>query len=72
VTTYLLDVNLLLALSDPMHVHHEVAHRWFADAGGRSCAEGVSIAVSSQMKILPNGVVRSKDNLTGQSASFQG
>lgn len=32
-TTYLLDVNLLLALSDPMHVHHESAHRWFASRG---------------------------------------
>lgn len=34
-TAYLLDVNVLLALSDPMHVHHEVVHRWFA-ATGRS------------------------------------
>jgi toxin-antitoxin system PIN domain toxin len=34
-TVYLLDVNLLLALSDPMHLHHEAAHRWFA-AHGRS------------------------------------
>ena len=34
-TTYLLDVNMLLALSDPMHIHHEAAHRWFA-AKGRS------------------------------------
>ncbi len=24
-TTYLLDVNLLLALSDPMHTHHLLA-----------------------------------------------
>jgi uncharacterized protein len=31
--TYLLDVNVLLALSDPMHVNHEAAHRWFADKG---------------------------------------
>ena len=29
-TTYLLDINVLLALSDPMHVHHEAAHQWFA------------------------------------------
>ena len=28
-TAYLLDVNVLLALSDPMHVHHDAAHRWF-------------------------------------------
>jgi uncharacterized protein len=37
-TAYLLDVNLLLALSDPMHVHHEAAHRWFAETGDRAWA----------------------------------
>lgn len=26
----LLDVNLLVALFDPDHVHHELAHDWFA------------------------------------------
>lgn len=29
----LLDVNLLLALCDPRHVHHELAHQWFAAKG---------------------------------------
>jgi toxin-antitoxin system PIN domain toxin len=33
VSTFLLDVNVLLALADPMHVHHEAAHAWFAAAG---------------------------------------
>jgi toxin-antitoxin system PIN domain toxin len=37
-STYLLDVNLLLALSDPMHVHHEVAHRWFGEEGADAWA----------------------------------
>jgi toxin-antitoxin system PIN domain toxin len=37
-TTYLLDVNVLLALSDPMHLHHDVAHRWFALRGQVSWA----------------------------------
>jgi hypothetical protein len=37
-TTYLLDVNLLLALADPMHVHHDSAHRWFEDVGSRDWA----------------------------------
>lgn len=32
-TVYLLDINILLALSDPMHVHHDAAHRWFAKIG---------------------------------------
>jgi toxin-antitoxin system PIN domain toxin len=29
--TALLDVNVLVALFDPDHVHHELAHDWFAD-----------------------------------------
>lgn len=27
----LLDVNVLVALFDPDHVHHEIAHDWFAE-----------------------------------------
>jgi len=27
----LLDVNVLLALAWPNHVHHPAAHRWFAE-----------------------------------------
>jgi hypothetical protein len=37
-TTMLLDVNLLLALSDPMHIHHDAAHRWFAETGSEAWA----------------------------------
>jgi toxin-antitoxin system PIN domain toxin len=37
-TTYLLDVNLLLALSDPMHVHHDIAQGWFAETGAQAWA----------------------------------
>ena len=29
----LLDVNVLVALFDPDHVHHEAAHDWFANEG---------------------------------------
>lgn len=38
--TALLDVNLLIALFDPDHVHHEPAHRWFGaqrTAGWATC-----------------------------------
>ena len=31
-TTWLLDVNVLLALLDPVHTHHALAHAWFVDA----------------------------------------
>jgi uncharacterized protein len=37
----LLDVNLLVALFDPDHVHHELAHDWLADhrtGGWATCA----------------------------------
>ncbi|MGH7265454.1 MAG: TA system VapC family ribonuclease toxin [Candidatus Rokuibacteriota bacterium] len=45
----LLDVNVLVALFDPVHVHHEAAHEWFGahrDLGWASCP------------ITENGVVR--------------
>ncbi len=32
-TRHLLDVNVVIALIDPLHVNHERAHRWFADRG---------------------------------------
>ena len=31
--TYLLDVNVLIALIDPGHVQHEIAHDWFLRDG---------------------------------------
>jgi toxin-antitoxin system PIN domain toxin len=34
----LLDVNVLVALADPDHVHHEIAHDWFADHAARPWA----------------------------------
>ena len=37
-TTYLLDVNVLIALVDPAHVQHDPAHEWFALVGMRGFA----------------------------------
>jgi hypothetical protein len=34
----LLDVNVLVALFDPDHIHHELAHDWFADNRARGWA----------------------------------
>ena len=31
--TYLLDVNVLVAIADRDHVHHDPAHRWFQGIG---------------------------------------
>jgi toxin-antitoxin system PIN domain toxin len=49
----LLDVNVLVALFDPDHVHHDPAHDWFADhrtAGWATCP------------VTENGLVRVLSN----------
>jgi toxin-antitoxin system PIN domain toxin len=38
VTCYLLDINVLIALIDPIHVQHDRAHEWFAARGQRAWA----------------------------------
>jgi uncharacterized protein len=47
--TFLLDVNLLIALLDPTHVGHDAAHRWFAATGAYSWAT---------CPLTENGVIR--------------
>ena len=37
-TTFLLDVNVLIALLDPAHVQHDAAHEWFAGQGHHAWA----------------------------------
>jgi toxin-antitoxin system PIN domain toxin len=50
----LLDVNLLVALFDPDHVHHDLAHDWFADHRGNGWAT---------CPLTENGLVRILSNL---------
>ncbi|CAN7467589.1 TA system VapC family ribonuclease toxin [Mesorhizobium sp. LjRoot246] len=47
--TFLLDVNVLIALIDPAHVAHDDAHRWFESTGHHSWAT---------CPITENGVIR--------------
>jgi uncharacterized protein len=47
--TFLLDVNVLIALIDPTHVGHEAAHDWFAGTGAASWAT---------CPLTENGVIR--------------
>lgn len=47
--TYLLDVNVLIALIDPAHVAHDDAHTWFASTGKHAWAT---------CPITENGVLR--------------
>ena len=47
--TYLLDVNVLIALIDPAHVQHDIAHHWFESDGAAAWAT---------CPITENGVLR--------------
>lgn len=47
--TYLLDVNVLIALIDPAHVAHDDAHQWFQTVGHEAWATS---------PITENGVIR--------------
>jgi uncharacterized protein len=47
--TFLLDVNVIIALIDPTHVGHDAAHRWFEEEGRAAWAT---------CPLTQNGVVR--------------
>ncbi len=47
--TFLLDVNVLIALIDPAHISHDAAHRWFEDRGQADWAT---------CPLTENGVIR--------------
>lgn len=47
--TFLLDVNVLVALIDPAHVQHDAAHDWFAKHGKKAWAT---------CPLTENGVIR--------------
>ena len=53
----LLDVNVMVALFEPDHVHHELAHGWFADnraAGWATCP----VTETGLVRVLSNPRVR--------------
>lgn len=59
--TYLLDVNVLIALAWPNHVHHAVATRWFAEVHEAGWAttpmtESGFVRISSNARVFPEGV----------------
>lgn len=58
---FLLDVNVLVALAWPSHVHHQQASRWFVDVGAADWAttpitELGFVRVSSNAAAIPEAV----------------
>ena len=72
-TVALLDVNVLVALFDPDHVHHELAHDWFADQrahGWATCAltENGLVRVLSHVKY--GAAVSRPEEIVGRLSVF--
>lgn len=60
-TVHLLDVNVLIALAWPQHIHHGEAHTWFDKVGRRAwstcpISELGFIRISSNPKIIRDAV----------------
>ena len=59
--TYLLDVNVLIALAGPTHVHHGAAQTWFRRTGQRAWAtcpltQTAFVRISSNPKFIDGAV----------------
>jgi toxin-antitoxin system PIN domain toxin len=57
--THLLDVNVMMALAWPNHVHHAAAHRWFAELDAWATTpitELGFVRVSCNARVLPEAV----------------
>jgi toxin-antitoxin system PIN domain toxin len=50
-SAWLLDVNVLVALLDPGHIHHEAAHRWWAEQAGKPWAT-CTVTESGLVRVL--------------------
>jgi hypothetical protein len=64
-TGFLLDVNVLIALLDPAHIHHNVAHDWYAVKSKNGWAT-CSITENAVIRILSNPSYPSVDMLPNE------
>jgi hypothetical protein len=59
--TYLLDVNVLIAMAWPSHIHHRTAREWFLAKGAKAWATSPItqcgfVRISSNLKIIADAV----------------
>lgn len=63
----LLDVNILIALFDPAHVHHDLAHDWFGANRSRGWAT-TPLTENAVLRIISNPKYGSNAERAGQVA----
>ena len=64
--TGLLDVNVLVALFDPSHLHHELAHEWFGQKGGAGWAS-CPITENGFVRVISNPKYGGRRTTTGDA-----
>jgi uncharacterized protein len=64
---YLLDVNVLIALFDPGHIHHEDAHGWFGSVGCRGWAT-CPLTENGLVRVLSNPAYAGRRTTVGDAA----
>jgi toxin-antitoxin system PIN domain toxin len=67
-TTWLLDVNVLLALLDPIHPQHAVAHAWFATA--RASWASCNLTQNGALRIMSHPRYANAVATTAQAAEL--
>jgi len=67
-TVHLLDVNVLIALFDPGHIHHEGAHRWFASVGNGGWAT-CPLTENGFVRVLANPAYAGRRTTVGDAAT---
>ncbi len=74
-SAFLLDVNVLVALFDAAHVHHDAAHSWFGTAGRKAWAT-CPITENGLIRILSHPkyptVTATPGELTERLTAFRG
>ena len=76
--THLLDVNVVIALAWPLHMHHAIAHAWFERVGHKSWStcpltQLAFVRISSNPKIISAAVSpRAAVNALGQMVGLAG
>ena len=77
-STHLLDVNVVIALAWPLHMHHAVAHAWFDRVGHKSWStcpltQLAFVRISSNPKIISAAVSpRAAVHALGQMVGLAG
>lgn len=68
--SYLLDVNVLIALTNPNHIHHDAAHRWLAGVVGHATWATTPLTEAAFLRLMLNPAVTGRRCTRRQPLEF--